>query len=174
MKTFATLCCSISALVLALAGCDHTRPSAPDTYDADVKAITDIETEWSKATAANDADKSISYFADDAMMIISGEEPLRGKAAVGAIFYEIAKDPLFSLRFQTAKVDVARSGDLAYTWGSYQVTETDPATHQPMSDHGSYVTTYRKQADGVWKAELDIVVSNAPAPPPPSANVSHK
>ena len=69
------------------------------------------------------------------------------------------------LNFQATKVDVASSGDLAYTRGAYTMTATDPATKKPMNDHGSYVTTYRKQADGSWKAVMDIATSEVPVMP---------
>ena len=75
-------------------------------------------------------------------------------------------DPAVSLTFQSSKVDVAKSGDLGYTQGSYKLTVTDPTTHKPINDHGSYVTTFRKQADGSWKAEADIATSEVPPMPP--------
>jgi hypothetical protein len=46
------------------------------------------------------------------------------------------------------------------------MTVTDPQTKQIINDHGSYVTTYRKQPDGTWKAVADIATS---AVPPPSS-----
>jgi hypothetical protein len=47
------------------------------------------------------------------------------------------------------------------------LTVTDPATHKPITDHGNYVTTFRKQADGSWKAAADIASSAVPPMPPP-------
>jgi ketosteroid isomerase-like protein len=72
-----------------------------------------------------------------------------------------------TLKFQAARVEVAKSGDQAYTQGSYAMTMTDPASKQVVNDHGSYVTTYRKQADGTWKAVADIATSDVPPPAPP-------
>lgn len=172
MKAFAALCCA-SAVALAMAGCNQTRPPAPDTHDADVKAITDLEAQWSKASAANDIDKAIGYYADDAVLIVPGMDAVQGKAAIEASMRAMGKDPAFSLHFQTSKADAAKSGDVAYTWGTYQLTLSDPATHKPMNDHGSYATTYRKQADGSWKAEIDIASSAVP-PGPPSGKAAHK
>ena len=84
---------------------------------------------------------------------------------------DMLADPAVSLTFQSATVDVAKSGDLAYTQGSYQLTVTDPATHKPINDFGNYVTTFRKQADGSWKAVADIASS---AVPPPIAQARKK
>jgi ketosteroid isomerase-like protein len=73
------------------------------------------------------------------------------------------------LKFQASKVDVASSGDLGYTQGSYTLGLTDPKTKKVVNDHGSYVTTYRKQADGSWKAVADIANSETPEPAPAPA-----
>jgi len=80
-------------------------------------------------------------------------------------------DPAMSLKFQADRVEVAKSGDLAYTQGTYSMAMTDPATKNVVNDHGSYVTVYKKQADGSWKSVSDIVTSAVPppAPAPPSA-----
>jgi ketosteroid isomerase-like protein len=84
-------------------------------------------------------------------------------------------DPALSLKFHTARVEVAKSGDVAYTQGAYTMTVTDPNTKQLINDHGTYVTTWRKQPDGTWKAVADIVTSEVPPPaPPPSQKPSHK
>ena len=49
------------------------------------------------------------------------------------------------------------------------MTMTDPNSKQVINDHGSYVTTYRKQPDGSWKAVADIASSEVPLPAPPPA-----
>ena len=41
------------------------------------------------------------------------------------------------------------------------MTISDPLTKRVVSDHGSYVTTYRKDAEGKWKAVADIASSEA-------------
>jgi ketosteroid isomerase-like protein len=75
-------------------------------------------------------------------------------------------DPALSLKFQASHVEVAKSGDVAFTRGSYTMTMTDPNSKQVVNDRGSYVTTYRKQADGSWKAVSDIATSEVPPPMP--------
>jgi hypothetical protein len=47
------------------------------------------------------------------------------------------------------------------------LTLTDPQTKQVVNDHGSYVTTYRKQPDGAWKAVADIASSEVSPPSHP-------
>lgn len=164
MKDLATLC---GAMVLAfnLTACNQAPPAPPDTHDADVKAISDTEAQWSQASAANDIDKAVGFYADDAVLMVPGMEIVQGKEAIGTTMRTMSKDPAFSLHFKTTKADVAKSGELGYTWGTYELTLTDPASKKVVHDRGRYVTTYRKQADGSWKAEADIASSAVPPPP---------
>jgi ketosteroid isomerase-like protein len=73
--------------------------------------------------------------------------------------------PGFSLNWQPVKVEVAQSGDLGYTYGTYQLTMNDPAGN-PVTDRGKYITVWKKQADGSWKSVADMFNSDLPPPAP--------
>jgi len=163
MKRLATLC-AISAMAFAMTACNQT----PDTHDADVKAIQDNEAQWNQEYGAKDNDKIVAHYADDAILMVPGTPSSSGKEAIRAALKEMVADPSLSLQFHATKVEVAKSGDVAYTQGTYTMTLTDPKTKQVINDHGSYVTTYRKQPDGTWKAVADIATSEVPPPAPPS------
>ncbi|MFZ0745911.1 MAG: SgcJ/EcaC family oxidoreductase [Terracidiphilus sp.] len=166
MKAIATLC-GATLIALSMAACNQAPPAAPDTHDADVKAISDLEAQWSKDYAARDAGKIAAYYADDAVLMTPGSEATSGKDAIASSMKEVfAKDPAFSLQFKTSKVDVAKSGDVGYSWGTYQLTMSNPAGKGTVNDHGSYVTVYRKEADGSWKAVEDIATTAVPPPAP--------
>jgi len=162
MKRFATLCVIIAA-AFTMTACNQTSAS----HDADVKAIQDNEAQWNQDYAAKDNNKIIAHYADDAILIVPGMPSTSGKEAIGAALKQMVSDPALSLQFHPAKVEVARSGDVAYTQGAYTLTLTDPQTKQVVNDHGSYVTTYRKQPDGTWKAVADIASSEVPPPSHP-------
>ena len=155
---------SIAAIALSLSACNQ---APPDTHDADVKAIGDAETQWNAEYKAKDADKIAAHYADDAVLMAPAMAPARGKPAIAGTLKQMIADPALSLTFQADRIDVSKSGDLAYTQGSYKMTMTDPATHKVVDDHGSYVTAYRKQPDGTWKAVSDIATSEVPPPAPP-------
>jgi uncharacterized protein (TIGR02246 family) len=165
MKRFATLC-AITAIALTMTACNQT----PDTHDADVKAIQDNEAQWNQEYAAKDNDKIVAHYADDAILMVPGTPSTSGKEAIRAALKEMVADPALSLQFHATKVEVAKSGDVAYTQGTYTMTLTDPKTKQVINDHGSYVTTYRKQPDGTWKAVADIATSEVPPPAPPPSH----
>lgn len=164
MKRILSLC-AISAIAITLTACNQT----PDTHDADVKAITDTEVQWNQDIAAKDLDKAVSHYTDDGSLIVAGAPPSTGKDAIRAAFKGLLADPALSLQFHSTRVEVAKSGDIGSTQGPYTMTVTDPVSKQPIHDHGTYVTVFRKQADGSWKAFSDIVSSEVPPPAPAPA-----
>ena len=78
----------------------------------------------------------------------------------------MAADPALKVDFASDRIIVAASGELASSRGHYTMTYTDPATKQPKTETGSYLTVYRKAADGSWKAVEDFTTpgpATAPA-----------
>ena len=153
---------AVSALALVFNGCKE----AADTHDADVKAIQDNEVQWVKDYAAKDVTKIMAHYTDDATVMMSNSPSITGKDAILAAMKKMTADPLLSVTFHSTDVDVSRSGDIGYSQGKYAMTTTDPITKQLVQGHGDYLTVYRKQADGSWKAVDDVVSSEVPPPAP--------
>jgi uncharacterized protein (TIGR02246 family) len=169
MKKIVSLAC-VAGIAMVMAACNQ----APDTHDADVQAIKNLETTWNQDYASKSADKIAAYYADDAVLMAPGMAPAAGKDAIHTMIGQMVTDPALTLKFQSSKVYAAKSGDLAYSQGSYTMTMTDPNTKKVMNDHGSYVTVYHKQADGSWKVVSDISTSEVPPPAPaPDAKKKH-
>jgi uncharacterized protein (TIGR02246 family) len=143
-------------------------PKPPASHDQDVQALKDNENQWNKDYEAKDLDKVVGHYSDDAVMMAPGTAPSVGKDAIRSGLKQMLSDPALSLRFEAARVEVANDGDMAYTQGSYTLTMTDPATKKPFNDKGTYVTVYKKQSDGSWKAVSDIASSETfPGPAAP-------
>jgi uncharacterized protein (TIGR02246 family) len=164
MKRFAILCAM--PLIATLSACNSAN------HDADIKALRDTETQWNQEYVFKDVDKIMAHYADDAVLMAPGTPISKGKPAIHEGLKAMLADPALSLKFNASNIEVARSGDIAYTQGAYTMTMTDPQTKQIIKDHGSYITTYRKQPDGSWKAVADIASSELPpSTPSPSAMV---
>ena len=145
-------------------GCSSAPKTPPDTRAADEKAIRENEAEWVKDLQAKDLDKDVAHYADDASFLMPNMPIQTGKEAIRAVHREMLADPKLSLEFAPSKVDISKGGDLAYTQGAYTMTSTDPRTKKPATEKGKYITIYRKQADGSWKAVEDMLnVDAAPA-----------
>ncbi|MBZ5606403.1 MAG: SgcJ/EcaC family oxidoreductase [Acidobacteriia bacterium] len=164
MKHHAVVFCS-AALVVMLTGCSET--AAILTPEADIKALKDNEVQWNKDYESRDPAKVAAHYADDAVLMNPGMPASKGKAAIQKTLTDMLMDPALTLKFQADRVEV--TGNMAYTQGAYQMTMTDPATRKPMNDHGSYVTIYKKQGDGSWKAVQDAAISEVPPPAPAPA-----
>jgi uncharacterized protein (TIGR02246 family) len=151
-------------LLLSLAACTQAPPPAPpDTRAADQKAILDVETAWSADMNSKDLDKMVSHYADDAILMLPDMPAMKGKDAIRAGLKPMLADKNFALGFVPTAVEASKGGDLAYSYGTYTSTMTNPKTKKPVTEHGKYATVYRKQADGSWKAILDIDNADAPA-----------
>ena len=53
---------------------------------------------------------------------------------------------------------VAAAGDMADSRGHYTITTTDKATSKAVTGSGTYLTVYKKQADGGFKAVEDMII----------------
>lgn len=156
---------------LALAGCDAANKAetsaANNATPVDAAAVEQelrsIEAAWEKDYQAHDADKAASHYADDAALANPGMALASDAAARKTVVAQFASDPNMKLSFASDRVGVAQSGELAYTRGHYTIETTDPASKQNKSETGSYLTVWKKQADGSWKAIEDFVVPGAPA-----------
>jgi uncharacterized protein (TIGR02246 family) len=151
---------TVVPLALLLAGCNATPPAAPAVdLVAEQSKIHDIEAAWVKEAAAKDLEKAVGHYADDAVLMTPGGPAAKGKDAIHGAWKGMLDDPNFKLNFSSDRVEMSAGGDLATTRGSYTMTMTNPKTKKPMDDKGSYVTVFKKQADGGWKAIEDINTS---------------
>jgi len=153
------------ALVLAACAPQAQAPPAapPDTRAADEAAIHAAVKEWSASAQAKDADKFASFYAESATVMFEDAADISGSASIREAIGGMMQDPNFALSFAADKVVVARSGDLAYETGTYELTTSD-AKKKPATENGHYVVVWQKQADGAWKVVQDVPVSDPPAP----------
>ena len=63
----------------------------------------------------------------------------------------LASQPAFSTA-DSRYSEVARSGDLGYTWGTYTVR-----SRRAQAAHGFYVRVWVRERDGQWKLALDVL-----------------
>jgi uncharacterized protein (TIGR02246 family) len=154
--------CAVGLLLL-LSGCSDTPAPKPDTSAADLKAIRDGEIAWSADFGSRDPDKIVSHYADDATLMMPGAPIIMGKDAIRSGITQMYADKNLALSFTTATAQVAKGGDIAYTQGTYSMTMTNPKTKKVVAEKGKYLTVYKKQSDGSWKAIEDIDNADAPA-----------
>lgn len=82
--------------------------------------------------------------------------PLVGDAAIRAYLSQKGA----SMTWEPTKADIAESGELGYTYGSYELR--DNPTAAVAIEKGYYVRVWKREADGKWKVALDVT---HPLPP---------
>jgi uncharacterized protein (TIGR02246 family) len=144
-------------LALSLAACSSSSksPVQPDTRAADADAIRAADAEWNNAMRAKDVEKSVSFYADDAVLLANKVPSLQGHDNIRKEFQKMLSETGVSIVFTNTGVEVSRSGDLAWDHGTYQFTEIDKKGHS-MKGTGKYLTVWKKQSDGSWKAVADM------------------
>ncbi len=122
-----------------------------------------MEAEFMKSAAEHGSQGYMSYYAERAVELPNGADAIQGKD-------EIAKTMGFldkagnKLTWTPEFADMAASGDLGYTYGTYVFTSTDK-DGKPVAEHGKYTSIWKKQKDGSWKVVLDM--GNSSATPKP-------
>ena len=73
------------------------------------------------------------------------------------------------MSWKVSKVEVAKSGELGYLYGTYSLSIQDPKGGPPVRDTGKLVEIWKKQVDGKWKCIIDTYNSDLSAAPAPEA-----
>ena len=126
----------------------------PDTREEDAAAIQVASKEWSDAAGAKDLTKCLSFYAEGAERLATGSYIITGKEAFRTEWEKILAVPQ-KTSWVPSKIEVARSGDLAYEMGAYEAKTVDKKK-QPVISTGKYVFVWEKQEDGEWKVVEDI------------------
>ncbi len=129
------------------------------------QALRDLDAKWSAAAGAKDVDKTVSYYAESAVVMPPNASAATTKESIRRAWKEMLTSPGAAISWKATKVEVAKAGDIAYVSGTYEETTTD-ASGKPVKDHGKYVEVWEKQADGTWKVVADIWNSDLPASAP--------
>ena len=122
--------------------------SDPERLRADL-----IKLDWQVArTAERDGlGRAFSRFADTNIRLMRKQSfPAVGKPkAVAAL----AKENV-AMTLQPSRADVSASGDLGYTWGSYQ-SRSSQTSDKPAA-RGHYVRIWKRSGSGAWRIVLDV------------------
>ena len=85
------------------------------------------------------------------------------KDGIHDMWKQIIRD-MQSMSWKATRVEVAKSGDLGYITGTYEMSIKDE-TGKLINDKGKYLEVWKKQGDGSWKCSADMFSSDLPATP---------
>ena len=137
------------ALALTLAAAGFAGKAKPGSHQ-----LVQLEAEFMKAAAEKGSQGYMSYYADDAVELPNGENMLQGKEAIAKTMgFLDQKDN--SLTWKPVHADMSASGDLGFTYGTYEFRSKDK-DGKPTVSYGKYATIWKKQKDGSWKVVMDM------------------
>ncbi|HKI88868.1 MAG TPA: DUF4440 domain-containing protein [Draconibacterium sp.] len=132
----------LSFLILLLISCGQTEtPDVKQLFEAD-KSFSDASGKIGYAKAFIDfAHPDVAFLRDNSM-------PVVGKTAVQRLF-ENAPSTGLNFSWEPLGGDIAKSGELGYTYGVYTITQDS------VIEKGTYVSVWKKDGNGQWKYILD-------------------
>ena len=159
-----------AVVVLAIAGAASIRGlgsgGVPSAEEAKVRAVLES---YRKAWLANDADKVLGVFTEDAVLMPHhGVEPVVGKAAARAFWFP-AGPPTTITAFTLTVDQVGGTSDVAWARGHSRVewvTGSGPGAKR-SGNAGTNLTVLRREADGTWR--IAVMMWDDPPPQPPPA-----
>lgn len=150
---------ALSAITLT-AGCrhrwaEHHHEKIMQQRIAEAEqAIREATIESTKAAQAKDLDKTVSYYAPNAIMFGLGA-PIQGTENIRKLWQQLLAGPNVQMTNTTLSVEVARSADLGWQYGSFQSMSADKSG-KTVTQAGKYVVIWKLQPDGSWKIEADL------------------
>lgn len=130
--------------------------------NVDERGILAADGAWARAAAAKDLETTVSFYAEDAVLMAPDRPAAQGRAAIRAVWSEEFKDPAFAISWHTETLTVPRSGELGFARGWYEATYT--LDGRTVRERGKFLTVWRKQP-GAWLVLVDMYNPDAPATP---------
>jgi ketosteroid isomerase-like protein len=113
-----------------------------------------LEADFMKAAAERGSQGYMSYYAEDAVELPNGADMIQGKESIAkSMSFLDQKDN--HLTWTPVHADMAASGDLGYTFGTYEFRSKDKEG-KPTVEYGKYASVWKKQKDGSWKVVMDM------------------
>ena len=120
---------------------------------SDEQLIRDVIARWHSATAAGDVDSVLSLMADDAMFLVAGKPPMKGRSAFEKSLRSVLASHSIESKGEVKDVEV--SGSLAYCWTLLTVRISPRSGGAANERTGSSLSIFRKRSDGTWVLARD-------------------
>ena len=153
----------VVVLLVASISLPYVRPGAEASSKATAETLKQLEGEFMNVALEKGSRGYMSYYADDAVEVPNGHAIIPGKANIAATM-GFLDDKNNRLTWTPEGADISTSGDLGYTYGTYEFHSKDK-DGRPTVDYGNYTSIWKKQKDGSWKVVLDM--GNASPSPKP-------
>ena len=125
--------------------------------NSDEVAIRAINTAWLQHIADHNAAACADLYADDGAIMPTGQPAAKGREAIQGVWQAMFDMPGFSLTFESEKITVSASADMALDIGTYVLRAGEGEA--AMIENGKFVIGWVKR-DSEWQIATDIFNSN--------------
>ena len=141
----------IFLVILIFSGC---RMNENEIDTAELKnEIVKMEKEFAELVKTGGIKKAFLYYAAEDAVLNRNNTLIRGKEEIKTYFENQTLSDI-KLEWKPDFVDVAESGDIAYTYGKYNFSAKSE-TGEEVKSTGVFHTVWKKQDDGSWKYVWD-------------------
>jgi ketosteroid isomerase-like protein len=134
-------------LVLLAAGAFAKKEKSAQGSDL----LVQLEAQFAADVAQHGHDAFLTHFADDGVEVVDGG----GFDNLEAMRKQPPWPEGTSLTWTPVKAEMAASGDLGYTYGTYVFTAKNKEG-KLVPSYGKYTSIWKKQKDGQWKVVVDM------------------
>ena len=118
--------------------------------------IQKINNEMAQAMVSGDSEKSLKYYADDAISMPNNSPMVEGIDAIKKSNQEMMQSGMQIKSFEFTTKKIKMCDNMITEIGMYKGSFMMPNMEQPVEDQGKYVTIWEKQADGSLKIKIEI------------------
>src|SRR5262245_35101510 len=119
----------------------------------DEQAIRNLYTAWRQATLTEDLPTILKLITDDAVFLVPGEPPIKGKEQFAQMFETVRGKYQIEAQSEFDEIDI--HGDQAYVLSRLAVSMKPKSGGTPQVNSGHTLTILRKNAQGSWAVSRD-------------------
>ncbi len=143
---------NINTFLLIVVALNLTSCNNIDKHFAPKKSITEVDRYYSELSSKKGMNAAfLAMFDSSGVILRANHFPIEGYNSIKTLLIK-ESDSNFTLTWEPSFSKTSSSGDLGYTYGTYQIVlkATDS-----IAEQGTYCTVWQQTADGSWKAILD-------------------
>jgi ketosteroid isomerase-like protein len=120
--------------------------------------VEEIFSTWRASNLNGDFDLWLSIWDENAVKMASNRPTLSGKSAIGNLKRKMSQARV--VKSWDVEIDeVQLAGDFGYARGTYIISSDSKADSTSLTLEGTFLTIFRKQADGSWKIYRDCMMA---------------
>jgi ketosteroid isomerase-like protein len=128
----------------------------------EIETLLAADAAWLKAYQSKDAGAAAAFYDRQGAMLAPNRPLLTGKKQITDFIAKSFELHRYQIHWQPHRAEVAHSGELGYTSGTYELSFRPPGG-KLFFDQGKYLMVWRRQSNRSWKVLFDM--SNSDLPP---------